>query len=83
MNLLALAILPFLSAPVAGWLGGRSSPAVTLLPLTLFVAFASFLSAIASGEVLIESQAWIRSLDIAAASRTHSPIASCRCRTNC
>lgn len=69
MNLLALAILPFLFAPIAGWLGGRSSSAVAVLPLALFIAFASFLSLIASGEVLIESQAWIPSLDIAAAFR--------------
>ncbi|MEO3999369.1 hydrogen gas-evolving membrane-bound hydrogenase subunit E [Mesorhizobium sp. CAU 1732] len=69
MFLLALTALAFLSAPVVGWMGCRSLPFVALLPLALFIGFATLLPEISSGSLLVESTAWIPSLGIDAAFR--------------
>lgn len=69
MFLLALTALAFLSAPIVGWAGARSSALVAALPLVLFIGFATAISDVSSGQVLLESHEWIPSLGIDAAFR--------------
>lgn len=72
MILLALVALPFVFAPLAGWLGGRSSAFVAVIPFSLFVVFAMLPPTVAEGEVLLEVHPWVPSLGIDAAFRLDS-----------
>jgi len=59
----------FLAAPLAGWLGGRSSPLVAALPAALFAGFLWLGTQLGDGGALLESHAWIPSLGVKAAFR--------------
>ncbi len=69
MILLALVAFAFVSAPLIGWAGGRSSPFVAAIPLLLFVGFCVLLPQIAAGGIVLEAHRWIPSLGIEAAFR--------------
>lgn len=69
MILIALASCAFLLAPVAGFLGARSSALVALVPLLLFCGFLLLMPGIAAGGAVEEAHAWIPSLGIDAAFR--------------
>ncbi len=64
-----LIILGFAGAPLAGWLGGRSSPLVALIPALLFAGFGLLLWQAGPGAVLTETHPWIPSLGIEAGFR--------------
>ena len=69
MDILALVAASFLLAPLAAWLGGRSSPFVAAVPAALFVGFATFLPEIRAGAAPSEVYPWIPSLGIDASFR--------------
>ncbi len=64
MSPFLLVAVAFLAAPLAGWLGGRSSPLLAILPLGLLAGFLSLGAGLGDGEALIESHAWIPSLGV-------------------
>jgi multicomponent Na+:H+ antiporter subunit A len=67
--LIALVMAAFASAPLAGWLGKKSSPFVSLIPLALFIWLCALLPAATAGLGLLQAQTWIPSLGINAAFR--------------
>ncbi len=69
MTILALVVFSFSLAPIAGWLGQRSSPVLFAVPATLFVTFLAYLPKTLGGEHLLEAHQWIPSLGIEAAFR--------------
>ncbi|HRN83430.1 MAG TPA: proton-conducting transporter membrane subunit [Hyphomicrobium sp.] len=69
MDILALVAASFLLAPLAAWLGGRSSPLVAAIPASLFAGFCAFLPAVRSGRTPSEVYAWVPSLGIDASFR--------------
>lgn len=69
MILLALIAFAFVFAPLVGWVGGRSSPFVAVIPLLLFASFCVLLPQIAGGGIVLEAHRWIPSLGIEAAFR--------------
>ncbi len=69
MILLALVAFAFISAPLAGWAGGRSSPFVALVPVLIFISFCVLLPEITAGGIVLEAHGWIPSLGIEAAFR--------------
>lgn len=69
MILLALVAIAFFAAPLAGWLGGRSSPVVAIVPLLLFIGFCTLLSPVAASDIVLETYHWIPSLGISGAFR--------------
>lgn len=69
MSLLSLVLAALAYAPLAAWLGGRSSALVAIGPLVLFGAFLTFVPHIAGGGHILETWAWIPSLGVAAAFR--------------
>lgn len=69
MSLVALAALSFLSAPLVGWLGSRSSRLVAIVPLVLFIGFATLLPTITAQQALVDTFSWIPSLGVHASLR--------------
>lgn len=69
MDILALVAASFLLAPLAAWLGGRSSPFVAAIPALLFAGFWTFLPEIRAGATPTEVHPWIPSLGIEASFR--------------
>ncbi|TKT83032.1 hydrogen gas-evolving membrane-bound hydrogenase subunit E [Aquamicrobium sp. LC103] len=69
MILFALVAFSFALAPIAGWLGGRSSPLVAAIPALLFAGFAAMLPAFGGPGELGETHRWIPSLGIEASLR--------------
>lgn len=67
MDILALVGASFVLAPLAAWLGGRSSPLVAVIPAGLFVGFLTFVAPVADGGSIVEAHPWIPSLGISAA----------------
>ncbi|HRN89440.1 MAG TPA: proton-conducting transporter membrane subunit [Hyphomicrobium sp.] len=64
MDILALVAASLLLAPLAAWLGGRSSPLVAAVPALLFAGFLAFLPDIRAGAAPSEVHSWIPSLGI-------------------
>jgi len=69
MILFAIVASAFLFAPLIGWAEERATPLLAAVPAMLFLAFCLLLPGIAAGEVLVEVNRWIPSLDIAASFR--------------
>lgn len=69
MILFAIVASAFLSAPLVGLAKERAAPLLAAVPAMLFLAFCLLLPDIAAGDVLVEVNRWIPSLDIAASFR--------------
>ncbi|WP_051388500.1 proton-conducting transporter membrane subunit [Hyphomicrobium nitrativorans] len=69
MDILALVAASFFLAPLAAWLGGRSSPFVAAIPAVLFAGFATFLPEIGNGRTLRQVHPWIPTFGIDASFR--------------
>ena len=69
MDLALVVFIAFASAPLAAWLGGRSSPVMTCVPLVLAICFLGFAPLVAEGQAVTAARDWIPSLGITAAFR--------------
>jgi multicomponent Na+:H+ antiporter subunit A len=69
MDLAFLILIAFGLAPLAAWLGGRSSALVALVPLALALCFLAIVPPVASGAAVSTAYSWIPSLGVAAAFR--------------
>lgn len=69
MILLAIVATAFCFAPLLGWAEERAAPFFAAAPAMLFITFCLLLPGITAGEVLVEVNRWIPSLDIAASFR--------------
>lgn len=69
MVILTLVVSSFALAPLAGWLGRKSSPLLAAIPALLFAALCTFLPGLGEGGHVLETHRWIPSLNVAASFR--------------
>jgi multicomponent Na+:H+ antiporter subunit A len=69
MDLALVVFIAFASAPLAAWLGGRSSAFVACVPLVLAICFLNLVPLVGAEQAVSATRDWIPSLGITAAFR--------------